>query len=270
MSSPSFFSRRHGFTLVELLVVISIISVLLALMLPSLKNARQAALASRCGSQLRQSGISLMRYAADHKDWGPERVYLNGNAFSGRWINDYLPNPTVLRCPTDTVRPSAPNAIGGLLINSNTMVLSSYIHLFGTGGWLGSTSTTDDHDHFYGWRVIYTSSHCGLPNLGFLSRSVAYTNKNFNTTRIKTFPTPALQPIATDGYNPNGVYFNGAVPLNSPPATSTWATNQRNVMHPEYDGLNVQYADGHVTWLKENQVTLRFTTGSGSVTDVYW
>lgn len=61
-------SRREdrGFTLVELLVAISIIAVLIALLLPSLRHAREAAASLQCLTQLRQLGLANQNYATDH------------------------------------------------------------------------------------------------------------------------------------------------------------------------------------------------------------
>jgi prepilin-type N-terminal cleavage/methylation domain-containing protein/prepilin-type processing-associated H-X9-DG protein len=59
--------RKHGFTLVELLVVIGIISVLISILMPSLTKARQAAVALQCSSNMRQAGIALRMYQDDNK-----------------------------------------------------------------------------------------------------------------------------------------------------------------------------------------------------------
>jgi prepilin-type N-terminal cleavage/methylation domain-containing protein/prepilin-type processing-associated H-X9-DG protein len=63
--------RRRAFSLIELMVVIGIIAILIALLLPALRRAREAAVQVQCASQLRQLGAGFMNYAAQNRGWLP-------------------------------------------------------------------------------------------------------------------------------------------------------------------------------------------------------
>ncbi|MGF1635135.1 MAG: type II secretion system protein [Phycisphaerae bacterium] len=76
-------ARAHGFTLVELLVVIGIIALLISILLPSLSKAREAANTVACLSNQRQIGQATIIFADEHGQWLPTHYDNSGPTSSG-------------------------------------------------------------------------------------------------------------------------------------------------------------------------------------------
>jgi prepilin-type N-terminal cleavage/methylation domain-containing protein len=114
----------RGFTLVELLVVVAIVSMLLAMLMPSLSRARAQSRVSVCLSNLREIGLGVQAYAAQYNDaiprgpadpifyfptqgwdeWATNQVWLGtlkANQGLGTLLDVDLRQPRVLFCPAD-------------------------------------------------------------------------------------------------------------------------------------------------------------------------
>jgi prepilin-type N-terminal cleavage/methylation domain-containing protein len=100
-------STKHGFTLVELLVVIGIIAVLISLLLPALNRARQSAQSVQCLSNLRQIGVAMNFYANANNGF-VMRPFMDSPGspstlqYFGQFMVDtkLMPNTRAMQCPT--------------------------------------------------------------------------------------------------------------------------------------------------------------------------
>ncbi|MEM6394065.1 MAG: prepilin-type N-terminal cleavage/methylation domain-containing protein [Planctomycetota bacterium] len=99
--------RYKGFTLIELLVVISVIALLVSVLLPTLRSAREAAQASVCLQQIRQSGAGLLNYAQDYDGISPR------TGWAERLLDSaHLADGGATVCPTWTPFEYEPNGAG--------------------------------------------------------------------------------------------------------------------------------------------------------------
>ncbi len=82
--------RSKGFTLIELIAVIAIVTVLIALLLPALQMAREAARKTQCRGNLKQLGLALLNYHQAHNVLPPS--YINGGEYHSQ---TYISNGSI-------------------------------------------------------------------------------------------------------------------------------------------------------------------------------
>lgn len=137
-------SLSHGFTLIELLVVIAIISLLVSILLPSLRKAKELAMDTKCKANLRSSTIMIHLYANDNLGSLPPELspnypdlYATTRSTDLIWaLSDkgYAPdNIASFACPrlTDRTPPVK------VYKNASGAVGANYIGYFYLGNWHG-------------------------------------------------------------------------------------------------------------------------------------
>lgn len=179
--------RRRGVTLLELLVVASVMSLLMTLMLPSFTKAREQARRTICVANLKQIGAGVFNYALDHKDHGPSIMDPMGTTAprtllsrAGKYVNlgllrktGILPDSATFYCPSQsefsyasdpTFMPAA--TVAGSYAYSihiparKSPVMGAIRHLAIASddytARLGSTAGNGRHAHRVGYNVLYT------------------------------------------------------------------------------------------------------------------
>ena len=219
---------NSGFTLMELLVVISVIGILSAILFPVFARARENARRAACMSNLKQIGLALMQYVQDYDERLPRGSRdQNVNDFNAptttitsvmRNLYPYVKVVGAYNCPSATANAGLGTSVYGYASYFYNGVLLDFPA--GTTNWWATNFDTTGT----AGRLV-----SAIPNPADIVCMQEYIGLDH---RAVMRPSPSLGTASYNRYQGWCYYFGGAYAYSS--------------LH--FDGGNLLFTDGHVKW----------------------
>jgi len=219
-----------GFSIIELLVVISIIGVLVALLLPSLGNTREVARRARCASNVQQNGMALISFAQSNRfkvpltySFGHKQFNytVNGDIHGMQQLGSWAPL-FVDRLITDYEFLLCPSVSDPMFVNMQD--------------WDQFTSAEPSNQWPINWTAT-SGKHFTRSCYGIRPVDTSYIPENEDTTDYSVLPTVNYQDYADRVIISDLVHWEAMV-----------------VEEGHREGVNSFRGDGSVSWIKSSKI----------------
>lgn len=248
--------QRKAFTLIELLVVVAIIALLVSILLPSLRTAREQARRTVCGSNLHYLGLALHLYAgsSENSSYPPQTALWRGGTMHHMrdWVYEMLKKDqrevyNIMFCP-----------------NLNGLAESEWLQ-----PWKGSWYTDIDGDNYYITYIGYVYLADRHPGIATLSHPIKSPQKPQDSPNwllaadcnFGSLDWPGGEMIR--GRSIGHVRGGGGVDAISGSKTGGPGTGPYDFPIPGVAGGNHLYNGGHVQWVDGKEMAAE-GTASGS------
>jgi len=239
----------RGFTLIDLLVVIAIISVLIALLLPAVQSAREAARRIQCTNNLKQLGLGLHNYESIAGAL-PPRMVMTGSGSTITWTNGWSVHGRILPLMEQGAAFNSINFTFRYSVPENTTVSSLSLSSFLCPSELNTepklTTTARLGVNNYGWNMgdwYVWGGFAGSPN-----RAPYQVNRSRRFAEFTDGLSNTLVAAEVKAYQPNLGNCGGLANVNNanmipPPSADPYA------VAPEYNSGCTLSTTGHTEWV---------------------
>ncbi len=226
--------RAHtAFTLIEVLVVVTIIALLIAILLPSLKVARWQAKVVVCRGNLHDLGNAFTMYANGYKSYFPETPDPSTDTFCSLWRARLLKNPQVVICPATKNRVRSDT-----LRFAMTTAEEDKSDLY----WTADDGPTDSSGgHSYEYNGCYNGDS-GYP--------MSHAHKRSDTFKLPPYEMMLVHDVDND--------FHGSLGCSPLVLASNYYSGSGNNCPQAWDnhgetGMNMMFGDMHAQWSRKTR-----------------